>query len=424
MIRQTVLAVLVLLCAQGAFAQSPTLESIERELQRLSKEVETLKVENAALKEQQRLQSSSEGNAGRSLPDRLTVLEQKLTPKVVWSGDLRYRHEEVDAEESTDRQERERIRARLGVTAKVNETVTGVFQIASNSGNNDPRSTTQTLTNGFARKGVAIDLAYVDMQLGNGWSTQLGKMPMPWRRTGSYVWDTDLTPEGAAIKYTAHGFFATTFSYWLNEFSTAADTTLFGGQVGFKGEVRGVGLTAAVGYFDFGSVQDQVTATPTGCARPLNTAFFGGAQGNTTMTLAGCPLLAKDFDMVHVIGQVDLRIGTLPLTLFTDLVQNRAADDLDMGYALGLTLGKAADPYTWEFGLVYQDIEADAAFGQFVDSDFGGGVTDSNGIAIRGAFALSKNYLLSGTYFLNDRFVDVGRQRDYTRVQVEVTAKF
>ena len=40
---------------------------------------------------------------------------------------------------------------------------------------------------------------------------------------------------------------------------------------------------------------------------------------------------------------------------------------------------KASAPKSWEIGYVYQKTEKDAVFGQFVDSDFGGGVTDTKG---------------------------------------------
>ena len=72
----------------------------------------------------------------------------------------------------------------------------------------------------------------------------------------------------------------------------------------------------------------------------------------------------------------------------------------------GFTFGKASDPRSFEFGYAYQVAEKDAQFGQFVDSDFGGGVTDVDGSVVRIGYAPAKNWILNGAYFLNNRFVD------------------
>ena len=75
-------------------------------------------------------------------------------------------------------------------------------------------------------------------------------------------------------------------------------------------------------------------------------------------------------------------------------------------YNAGFALGKAGNPKTWEFGYFYQLVEKDSQFGQFTDSDFGGGVTDTEGSVIRFGYAPAKGWVLNGTYFLNQRFID------------------
>jgi hypothetical protein len=63
-----------------------------------------------------------------------------------------------------------------------------------------------------------------------------------------------------------------------------------------------------------------------------------------------------------------------------------------------------------------------------VDSDFGGGVTDVEGGIFKVGFAPAKNWVLNGTYFMNDRFVDVpssaGQELDYDRYQIDFNWKF
>jgi hypothetical protein len=179
----------------------------------------------------------------------------------------------------------------------------------------------------------------------------------------------------------------------------------------------------AIGYYDVGGLQGQITtASTTGCVN--NSAFFGGPQGNSTFTdPAGCAHLLDDFNIVEAIGQADMKLGSHPLAVFADYLQNQDAD-LDTAWALGFTYGKAADPHTWELTYFYQNIEKDSQFGQFMESDFGGGITDTKGSVFRFAYAPTKNWVANATYFLNDRFVDVGTQSDYDRFQLDLTWKY
>lgn len=443
--RSVIATAVAAVLAAPAIAQAVTdqeMNEVRAVVDALAKRIERLEAENADLKQKNdRLEATTEYLRDNASATRKTIAQEvpklekvdaleksakaaEWASKVSWKGDLRYRHENVDAEESVADQTRHRVRARFGLTAKVNDSISATVQLATGGGNNDPRSTNQTLGSGFDRKGVAIDLAYVDWKAMSGLNVQLGKMPLPWQRVGSFFWDNDVTPEGGAVKFAGGPFFGSAFGYWLSERSTAADASLIGGQLGLKGDLGGMKLTGAVGYFDVGAVQGQVTATPSGCATAFNNAFFGGAQGNTTVTLAGCPRLLNDFNMIHVLGQAELKLGSLPLVVFADFIQNQEADDLDTGYAAGFTLGKAGEPWTWELGYAYQTTEKDAAFGQFVDSDFAGGLTDAEGSVLRIGLAPAKNWTLNGTYFLNKRFVDVGTERDYDRLQIDMNYKF
>jgi hypothetical protein len=415
----------------GAFAQADSLEEIRRDLERVKTEIADLKAENAALKEQLARGSAAGPAAATSNPSAKPELAQRVETleksgsRVSWRGDFRFRHEIIDPEEAIDEQTRQRIRARFGASLKVNDSITGVVQLATNGGTGDPRSTNQTLTNAFDRKGVGIDLAYVDWKINDTLNLQLGKMPIPWHRVNSFMWDGNLTPEGGAIKFASGKFFASAFGYWLSERATAADATLSGAQVGIKTNAGPVKLTSALGYFDVGAVQGEVTAVPAGCLSAVNTAFFNGSQGNTTLLINGCPRLANDFDMLQFLTAAEFKIGGSTLGLFADVTQNQEAEDLDLGYSFGVNLGRPAwGDYSWDIGYVYRLMEKDAAFGQFIDIDFGGGITDHKGHALRASLTSRRNWALNATYFSNDRFVDVGIPRDYERLQLDVNYRY
>ncbi len=438
------------LVATPALAQQgATMDQVLKELAalnarvgRLEQDNNQLRTENATLRESnERVEATTE-----YLKDNASATRKQLAqdgPKVAeaeritkaaewasrlsWKADMRYRHEYVEPEEASDDQTRHRIRARLGMTAKLSDTLTGTIGLATNGGNNDPRSTNQTLGEGWTRKGIAVDLAHVDWRPTDSFMMQFGKMPQPWQKVGTYFWDNDITPEGISARYANGIFFANTFGFWLSERSTASDVSMFGGQFGLTGTLAGAKFTGAVGYFDVGGVYGEVTTTSTTPVCTANPAFFGGPQGNTTTrNAAGCPVLANDFNMVEGLVQAEFALAEQPLTIFAHYIQNLEADELDTGYAAGFTFGKAGNPKSWEFGYAYQVTEKDATFGQFVDSDFGGGVTDVDGSVFKFGFAPSKNWILNGTYFMNNRFVDApgATERSYDRYQIDMNFKF
>src|ERR1700754_1068368 len=214
---------LVSLAVAGALAiAAPQAWSQSDDLAALKAQLEALQAKVQELEKQQKAQAEA--------TDKTTdmVAQNKAnTPewasRFTWKGDLRYRHENVDPEEASTDQTRHRVRARFGFTAKVNDTVTGTVQLATTGGLNtstnqtDPRSTNQTLGNGFDRKDIGLDLAYLDWKALDGLNFMARKMPQPFTKTGSYFWDNDITPEGIAAKFARGPFFASAFGFWLSE---------------------------------------------------------------------------------------------------------------------------------------------------------------------------------------------------------------
>ena len=80
---------------------------------------------------------------------------------------------------------------------------------------------------------------------------------------------------------------------------------------------------------------------------------------------------------------------------------------MNTAWTAGVLFGKASNYRTWEAGFAYEVLEKDAIFGQFVDSDFGDGVTDTQGWVLRAGYAPLRNWTMNATYFINDRNVDV-----------------
>ena len=373
--------------------------------------------------------------------------------RFTWKGDLRYRNENIEQEFTRKDRNRDRIRARLGFFAKVNDTVRVEMQ-ATTTENGDARSSNQTLTDANSRKALDLDTAYAEWTPNAYWKLTLGKMRYPWVRTSSYFYDGDINPEGVAVNYQQGptGFFASGFVARLAERNGAAafaDSNLFGAQAGWRGTFGDGGrYTVAAGYFDHGGVQGY-NVIQSGSAG----GFFGNSTtGSTAICRSGiATCLANDFDVLAVLGEVQFNLAGRPLTLFADYANNSKADfrnvttnpttnipaGLDTALAAGFTYGRVtATPGSWEVGYVYQKVEKDALFGQWIDSDFAAGNTDGDGGAFRFGYGLARNWRINATYIMSKTNNDVAAavtfpvsrnnvfDRDYKRLQLDLNMTF
>ena len=422
-----------------------TNEELIQKVERLEAEVDYLK-ENA--------KADRKDGAAKSV-----VLEGLTTTaaKFVWSGDFRYRHEDIRVEGNVNNRERDRLRVRFGVLAKVADTINAKIQLSTtNVGGDNARSTNQTLGNSAAgngawdRKPLSIDQAYVEWKPYTPVSVVLGKMPLPWATTVSYFWDKDLTPEGAVVKFAKGNWFGDVSYNWLSEqdsgtttpsnfgIARSTDSKMISAQVGLKQPIGKTALTAALGYFNVEHVKDQPVTASSGnvCIyKAANPAFGGNAYGNTTYPVDTCSLLSSAFEMLEAQAQLDFNIGKFPVTAFVDYLKNEGAENnLDTALSAGFTFNKASAAKSWEAGVVYQKTEADSVFGQFHDSDFGGGVTDTDGYALKAAYVPVVGWTMNATYFINKRFNDIAitngtvttkkTDHDYKRLQLDLNYKF
>lgn len=340
-------------------------------------------------------------------------------------GDFRYRNETIDRQYAS-RRNRDRLRLRAGIAAGVNDTVRAAFALATSEGN-DPRSSNVTLGNSSSRKDILLDLAYVEWQAAPSLKFTAGKMKYPWERAGdSVLFDGDVNPEGLAVAFERGALFGSAFHHVLAERSGGGESRLTGTQLGWKPGVGAGRATLAVAWFDFHGVRGR------------DPFHDGDPYGNTTITI-GCRggavrCLAQDFNLVQVMGAYELAVARRPLALFVDYLTNEAADNgLDAAWSTGLSWGRAAAPRSWELGYAWQVIEKDALFGQFIDSDVGGGNTDHRSHVFRAGYAIAPNWTAHLTYMLGRTGVDVAedvpgvgavRDRDYQRLQLDLNFRF
>lgn len=331
--------------------------------------------------------------------------------RIKWHGDFRYRFENIDNDRTDEDRNRNRIRARIGVTAQVTDDVKAGVALAS--GSDDPVSSNQTLGGGGSTKGINLDMAFIDWTFAENLHLVAGKTKNPFYKVGKngLIWDGDYRPEGAHISYDNGTFWAIAGYHFLESDNKGGDKDaeeMYGTQVGYKGAIAdNMKVKVGASYF-YIPVE--------GSASFVDGDFFGNSS------VGG--MHEFDYETLELFAELNTKIAGVKTTFFADYVKNSDADE-DTGFALGFKLGKAKNKGDWQFGYTYEDLEADAVFAAFTDSDFGGGGTDVKGHKFNTAYAFSKNTSLSITYFDNEYGEHTrSEELDFDRLQVDIKTKF
>ena len=385
----------------GTQAQAGTDEEIallKKQVEMLSQKISQLEESNKKVVAHQESEDKHEKSKNKSL----SMLE-----RVKFSADLRDRFEYID-QRGKETRKRNRVRLRVGATMQVNDDFDIGFRLAS--GGDDPTSTNQTLDGAFSTKGIQLDLAFFNWKMNDQFTLSGGKMKNPLNGKNPVIWDGDLNPEGFALGFDNGSFEAKLVGFSVDERSSADDALLFGGQLtkSFKTSDNSK-LVAGLGYYDYQNLQG---------ATPL---YDGKAHGNTLDADGG---IANDFNTAELFLEYSTKLGNHPLKVFVNAYQNTQADDLDSAWTTGFKYGKVKAPGSWDFGYSYLDVEADAVYGLFNDSDFGAGNTDSKGHILKAGYGLMKNTALGLTYISSELNQSAASQIDYDRLQLDLKLKF
>lgn len=364
---------------------------------------------------QQEMTKISETHATAQIPDSL-----KWATKMKFSGDFRYRHETIEEENNNTRdRHRNRIRARLGLKAEINDEWTFGLRIAT--GGNDPVSTNQTLGDGFSSKNIALDQAYAQWKPADTSLTMIfGKFGNPfYKPEGSQlIWDGDLSMEGIAATYdlkfsdTLSGW-VTGGGLWVDESGGNTDAALFGIQAGLKAmlDEKDTYILAGGGYFAYDDLNGRLTIYD-------DTDSFG----NSSNTVGGQEFYIMDYHIAEFFAEMGMKIAGMPSAIYFDYAQNtEATTSDDTGWLIGARLNKAKKPGSWQVTYNYRDLERDAVLGVFSDSDFIGGGTNGKGHQFGFKYAIADNFYAGINYFLNEKG---NAENDYRRLQLDLEYKF
>jgi hypothetical protein len=319
-------------------------------------------------------------------------------------GDARYRAESIAVDDVYN--DRQRVRARVGIEAQVSETMRTAFRLSTGEG--DPRSGHLTFSGGYSRRTVGVDLAYLQWQAISGLRVSAGKFAYPnWQPAQSVFIGGDFNPEGWATSYRSEsGWFGNAHSFWLETRNDAADSMQSGVQLGFASPPGGaVQVTVAGNYTDFDNVSGR---------KP----FLDGvnAYGNT---LDADGALSNDFNVSELSAELLLRGYVGSITFFTHAAENSAVTENNAAYAAGFSFGADA-LRNWRFGYQYARIEKDALFGQLMDGDFGGGSTDSRGHAFRLGYRPAGRWSTTLSYLHNSIGISSPTPRAFDLIQLDI----
>lgn len=335
---------------------------------------------------------------------------------------------------TTDDRERFRVRARLGMLAKVSDDWSAGIRLAT--GNSTDRvSTNQTMGQDFNKYQLLVDRAYIKYEPTEWLSISGGRIPNPWFST-DLVWDEDLNFEGfaATLKYSfAEGDFKpflTVGAFPLREDNPPSKDSRWvrGVQAGAKWQfARNTRLTIGAAVYDYdnleGRVEDDVKFNAHNAAygqyeysaslrQKGNTLFLTNAfpsdtswQTDTSRAIWG---LASRFRPVNLTASLDLaHFDPVHVVLTADYVKNIAfdreeiqrrtgvnlSDGKNYGYLYKIAVGmpKLEKRHDWQATFAYRYLGSDATVDAFTDSDFGLGGTNLKGYQLGMTYGVDQN---------------------------------
>jgi hypothetical protein len=357
---------------------------------------------------------------------------------------------------TTQNRELPRLRARLGLQAKVADDLDVAFRLATGNATN-PVVTDQVFPPDSNRINLLLDQAYLHYRPLQDLSVWAGRLPNPWLYT-NMVWDDDLNFDGLALQYRrdSHpglapfatvGAFSvenTTYALTANGYNgqPSRDKWLFGAQLGADWKLQeDLSASGAVAYYYYYELSGNLSSpcAPTTAAVVCDTDTSRSLfmqKGNTLFELRNPSQtqqpnepqyqyfgLASQFRELDVLLRLDKQLrGKLHWILEGDYVNNlgfNAArviarspvtnlNSSDGGYVGGNTgfhvlmqvgYPLVAERGEWSVLGGYKRIESDAVVDAFTDSTFHVGGTNAKGYYMQGNLGFTHNAWLDLRWF-------------------------
>jgi len=377
---------------------------------------------------------------------------------VTWYGDVRFRAEAdrfptdnipnapvavlnaygVNITNSTEADNRLRIRARFGFDATVGDTINMGIGLASGGvgADSNPGSENQTLGNYESRSTVGIDRAYISYHPEPWAIFSFGRLGNPYFRPTSLVWADDVSLEGIVAAFrpqltsnlTLFGTFGALPILQIDPVPTNAAESkwLYAYQGGVEWKVtEAAALKVAAALYDYrhieGTPNPSIYSTEySDSAAPYrqtgNTVFdingLLNTQNGTQNYLWG---IASKFHVANLSSTLDLHfVGPAHVIIDGDWVKNLGFDESEIEQRTGYQVDKQVKgwqtrftvgypdmqrKYAWAAYIGYRYVQRDATLDAFTDQDFHLGGTDAQGYFLGARFAIESNAYLNLRWF-------------------------
>jgi len=373
---------------------------------------------------------------GANIP---AVYYHNQTASPAWSPDLN---------NTTNTTSRMTLRARLGVSAKIGDTLDATIRASTGNSSSGPTSTSQTLGNDFNKYQLVLDRAWISWRPWEALTLNAGRMPTPFYNT-DLSWADDLSFDGLATQIKTaiageHQLFATVGAFPLEYGSLGSSTNkwLLGAQIGGSMRIAsGVKAKLGVAIYDFHKVEGQRETDPPPTGPLAGTQPYFASQYSPNWRQKGNTLIALNdptstaapvWGLASKFRPVDLTLG-LNLEMFApvmikmtaDFIKNTAFDINDINRRAGVTLVQlypknraaqfrvdvGADTIQrrgdWQAFTGYRYFERDAWVDGFTDTTWNLGGTNYKGWTLGLNYGIDRNAWL-GARWTSTRNLDDG----------------
>lgn len=349
---------------------------------------------------------------------------------VTIGGDLRIRYQHDSNDNLTYERKRARIRARFNVNSKINDSAFIYIGLATGE-NNDPRSTNQTMTDNFSKKGIYLDYAYGEWMLNKYFIFTTGKIKSPFFLSNDAIWDSDINQEGFSLTFDKNftsnlrtqlksGFFL------LKENSNAIDQKL--NYYSIRTDLRNDESTTkgwiAINQFDFKNIKGA-QALPN---RPNSTNYLNANTLISSKYAYSYRISGIDFETTKIFeNPLSILFSEIKsIGLFGTIFKNTAISEKkgNEGYVTGIKIGheKVTDEGEFQISFTKRYIEKNSILDTYPDSDFYGGSTDVVGYKLSLTWGVGYNSNINVNYFYS-KPIESNKKKD-NLIQVDLNFKF
>jgi hypothetical protein len=377
-----------------------------------------------------------------------------------WEGDLRLRYQAnrfgdgnptatdfnayngTAINNTTENRDLTRVRARLGLTADVNDWMKAGLRLTTGA-LNDPTSPNQTQEAASAKYTIGLDRAFIKANLKSWLTVTGGRFANPWFST-DLVWDPDLAFDGIAASFTPSindnlSSFVTVGAFPVesiekSDINKAKSKWMYGGQTGINWNATSkTNVKLGLAVYDFENVEGKLNGLLFNPGPYDATAPAYHTKGNTLIDInsgAGTPVyaLASKFRELNITGQIDVAtFDPVHVILTGDYVRNLGYDRSNItkrtgvsstflpkenidAYQVKVAVGmpNTSSANDWQGFVAYKYLGADSVLDAFTDSDFYQSGTNAKGWILGGSYGIDKNAWITARWFSAEEIEPLG----------------